>query len=103
MILGCVPSYTSYQDSLRALTVGNPLLSYLDVRLLGFLPPGLTFGEARHLGPRLVRHNSLKPIQDDSGDNVFQGRAVHIPVEAPILEDLNKKGPVTKDTHPKEC
>ena len=87
LILGCVPSYTSYQDSSSALIVGSPLLSYLDIRLQGFLPKGLTTSEARHLGPRLVRQDSLEPIRDGSRDNVFQGRAVYIPVEAPILED----------------
>lgn len=48
LILGCMPSYTNYQDSLGVLTVGGPLLSYLDVRLPGFLPHGLTSGKARH-------------------------------------------------------
>lgn len=56
LILGYVPSYTSYQDLSSVLTVGNPLLLYLDVRLPGFLPQGLTSREAKHLGPRLVRH-----------------------------------------------
>ena len=51
LILGCVPSYTSYQDLSSALTVGSPLLSYLDVHLPGFLLQGLTSGEERHLGP----------------------------------------------------
>ena len=32
---------------------------------------GLTSGEAKHLGPQLVRHDSLEPIQDGSGDTVF--------------------------------
>nr|POE99886.1 hypothetical protein CFP56_68864 [Quercus suber] len=32
LILGCVPSYTSYEDSLSALTIGSPLLSYLDIQ-----------------------------------------------------------------------
>ena len=48
LILGCMPSYTSYQDSLGALTVGSPLLSDLDVRLQGFMPHKLTSGKARH-------------------------------------------------------
>lgn len=73
LILGCVPSYTSYQDSLSALTVRSPLLSYLDVQLHGFLLKRLTFSEARELGPRLVRHDSLEPMQDSLGDIVFQG------------------------------
>ena len=54
LILGCVPSYTSYQDSLSTLTINSSLLSYLDVRMPRFLPCGLTSSEARHLGPRLV-------------------------------------------------
>lgn len=48
LILGCMPSYTSYQDSLGALTVGSPLLFDLDVRLQGFMPHKLTSGKARH-------------------------------------------------------
>ena len=100
LILGCVPYYTSYQNSSSALTVGSPLLLYLDVRLLGFLPKGLTFEEARHLGPQLVRHDSLEPIQDGSRDTVFQGRAEDIPMEAPILGDPNEEGSVTKETNP---
>lgn len=91
LILGCVPSYTSYQDSSSALTVSSPLLSYLDIRLPGFLPRGLMSKEARQLGPRIVRHDSLKPIQDGSRDRVFQGKAVHIPLEALVLEDPTEK------------
>lgn len=100
LILGCVPSYTSYQDLSSALTVGSLLLSFLDIWMPGFLPKGLTSGEARHLGPRLVRHGSLEPNQDDSGDTVFQGRAMHIPVEASILGDPNIKDPVAQETNP---
>ena len=77
--------------------VGSPLFSYLDVWLPEFLPHGLTSGEARHLGSRLVRHDSLEPIQDSSRDTVFQGRAIHIPLEAPILGDPNEKGSVTEE------
>ena len=77
-------------------------MSYLDVRLPRFLPLKLTSGEARHLGPRLVRHNSLEPIQNGSWDNIFQGQVVHIPVEAPILRDPNKEGLVAEDRHPEE-
>ena len=83
-----MPSYTGYQDSLGALIVGSPLLSYLDVWLPEFLPHGLTSGEARHQGPRIVRESSLEPVRDDSGDIVFHGRVVHIPVEALIADAL---------------
>lgn len=97
MILGCVPSYMSYQDSSSALTVSSRLLSYLYVRLPRFLPHGLMSREARHLGPLVVRHDSLKPIQDGSRDIVFQGQAVYIPLEAsvsriPVLGNLVCEG-----------
>lgn len=48
LILVCMPLYTSYQDSLDALTIDSPLLSYLEVRLSRFMPHELTSGEARH-------------------------------------------------------
>ena len=80
--------------------VGNSLLSYLDVRLPGFLPKGLTSREATDLGPRLVRQDSLKPIQDSLGDTVFQNWVEHIPVEARILGDSDEKGLNTKETNP---
>ena len=88
MILGCVPSYTGYQDSLGALIVRIPLLSYLDVWLPEFLPHGLTSGEARHQGPRIVWESSLEPICDDSGDTVFHSDVVHIPIEALTADAL---------------
>ena len=96
MILCCVPSYTSYQDSLGVLTVNSPLLSYLDVRLPRFLLNKLTSGEARCYGPRIVRQDSLEPVHDGSGDNVFQGLAMHIPVKAPLLEGLIAEAPIAE-------
>ena len=87
LILGCVPSYTNYQDSSSTLTIGSPLLSYFDVQLLEFLPHGLTCDKVKHQGPRRVRQGLLKLIHYGSTDIVFQGRAVHIPVETPILDD----------------
>ena len=93
LILGCVPSYTSYQDSLGALIVGNPLLSYLDVQLPGFLLNGLSNGKVRNQGLIRVKQGSLKPVRDDSVDTVFQGRALHIPVEALNLEAPFVKAP----------
>ena len=83
-----MPSYTGYHDSLGALIVGSPLLSYLDVWLPEFLLHGLTSGEARHQGPRIVRESSLEPVCDDLGDTVFHGRAVHISVEALTADAL---------------
>ena len=81
LILGCIPSYTNYQDPGLALTVGSPLLSYIDIHLPGFLPRGLTVGETWERDPHLRREDSLSLIRDGSADTVFQGRAEHLPVE----------------------
>ena len=87
LILGCVPSYTNYQDSSGTLMIDSPLLSYFDVQLLEFLPHGLTCDKVKHQGPRRVRQGLLELIHNGLVDIVFQGRAVHIPVETPILDD----------------
>ena len=73
LILGCTPVYTSYQPFGQALTVGSPLLSYLDVWHQGFFPPRLTISEARDLSPQLIRVGLLVPVRDGSADTVFQG------------------------------
>ena len=83
LILGCTPIYTSFQGPSQALTVSSPLLSYLDIRLCGFLPPGLTPDEAQRLGPWQFSVGSLLPVRDDSTDTIFHSRAEHIPVEEP--------------------
>lgn len=88
VIFGFVPSYTNYQDTLGALTIDSPLLSYLDVWLPRFLLSRLTSDEARYQGPRRVRQGSLELVRDGSADTVFQGQDVHILVKAPNLEPL---------------
>lgn len=85
----CVPTYTSYQDLMWALTVESSLLSFLDVDLPGFVPPGLTSEEPRHQGPRIFQAGSLELVWDGLGDIVFQGRAMHIPIDALIKNELN--------------
>ena len=45
----------------------------------------------KHQGPRRVRQGLLELIHYGSTDIVFQGRAVHIPVETPILDDHSSK------------
>ena len=40
-------------------------------------------GEAQDLGPLLVWAESLIPVRDTSTDSVFQGRAIHKPIEEP--------------------
>ena len=89
LILSCVPSYTSYQDSSSALTVGSPLLSYLDIRLSRFWPNRITSGKARH--SRRVRESSLEPLHDGLADTVFHGRVEHIPFEAPVPPELTEE------------
>ena len=81
LILDCIPSYTSYQDPRQALTVGNLLLSYIDVHLWGFLLRGLTLGEARRLGLRQIRKGSLLLVTDSFANWVFHDKVEHIPVE----------------------
>ena len=93
LILDHTPAYTSFQDPSHELTVGSPLLSYLDVRLRGFLPKGLTLGEARRLGPWQIREGSLLPVRDGSTDRVFHGRAEHILIKEPH-EEIQAKGQV---------
>ena len=83
LILGCTPIYMSYQNPEQALNVGNPLLSYIDVQHQGFFPLGLTIGEARDLGPQLIKVGSLVPMRDGSTDIVFHSCAEHILVEQP--------------------
>ena len=73
LILRCVPSYTSYQDSSGALIVGSSLLSYLYVWLPDFLLNELTSREAKHQGPRRVWEGSLELVRDGSSDTVFRG------------------------------
>ena len=51
------------------------------MRHQGFLLPRLTVGEARDLGLCLIRVGLLVPIRDSTADIVFQGRALHTPVE----------------------
>lgn len=81
LILGVAPVYTNYQPYGQALTVGRPLLSYIDMRHRGFFPPRLTISEARDLDPRLIRVSSLVPARDESVGTVFEGRALHTLVE----------------------
>ncbi|KAL0003384.1 hypothetical protein SO802_017165 [Lithocarpus litseifolius] len=76
LILGHTLAYNSFQDPGQALTIDSPLLSYLDVRLQGFLPRGLTLGEAQRLGPQQIREGSLLPFKDGSVDRAFHARRI---------------------------
>ena len=81
LILGYTPVYSTWQLFGQALLVDRPLLSYIDVRLPNFLLTDLIVGEAQDLGPRLTRAESLVLMRNASTNIVFQGLAVHRPVE----------------------
>ena len=81
LILGVDPIYSTWQAFSQALLVDSPLFSYIDVWHANFLPPRLTIGEARDLGPRYTCSEELAPIQDESIELVSQNRRVHVPVE----------------------
>ena len=66
LILGVDPVYSTWQPFSQALIVDSPLLSYIDVRHVNFLPPNFTVGEARDLDPRYTCSNELAPIRDES-------------------------------------
>lgn len=57
---------------------------YIDVQHQGILLRGLIIGEARDLGPWLIRVGSLVPVRDRLVDYFFHGRTEHIPVEHPV-------------------
>ena len=61
----------------------SSLLSYIDIQHANFLPPSLTVGEARDLGPRYITVEDLAPMRDESAERVSQSRRVHVPVEEP--------------------
>ena len=54
LIFGLEPMYSTWQAFRQALLVGNPLLSYIDVRYANFLPLRLTVREARDLVPVIL-------------------------------------------------
>ena len=70
----------------QVLLVDSPLLSYIDVRHANFLPPKLTVGEARDLGPWYTCSDELVTVRDESAKRVSQNRQIHVLVEpeAPI-------------------
>ena len=77
--------------------MGSPLLSYLDVQLYGFLPRGLTLGEAQRFGLWQIKEGSLLPVKDSLIDRVFQNQAEHIPIEEPN-EEVQVEGRVVVES-----
>ena len=77
--------------------MGSPLLSYFDVQLCGFLPRGLTLGEAQRLGLWQIKKGSLLPVKDSLTDRVFHNQAEHIPIEEPD-EEVQVEGRVVVES-----
>ena len=70
LILGVKPIYSSWQSFKQALLVDSPLLSYIDVRHVNFLPLKFTVGEARELGRRYTCSDELALLRDESAEHV---------------------------------
>ena len=70
LILGVEPVYSTWQPFKQALLVDSPLLSYIDVWYVSFLPPKLTTGEAREFGRRFTCSDELAPLRDESAERV---------------------------------
>ena len=70
LILGVDPVYSTWQAFSLDLLVDSPLLSYIDIWHANFLPPKLTVGEARDLGPWYTCSDELAPIWDKPVERV---------------------------------
>lgn len=63
--------------------VDSPLLLYIDVRHLNFLPSLLTIGEAWDLGPLYTTAEDLTPVRDESAKQVSQNHRTYVPIREP--------------------
>lgn len=70
LILGVDPVYSTWQPFSQALLVDSLLLSYIDIQHANFLPPSITVGEARDLGPRYTCSDELALVRDESAEVV---------------------------------
>ena len=68
LILGVDPVYSTWQPFSQAILVDSPLLSYIDVWHANFLPPSITIGESRDLGPQYTCSDKLAPMKDESAE-----------------------------------
>ena len=90
LILGCTLSYFNYQDLGLAFLATHPLLTYIDVHLLGSLL-NISVNEAWERGPCQTREGSLELIRDGLGDLVFHGRLQHIPISDVEDEEMGNR------------
>ena len=56
---------------------------YIDVQHPYLLPPNLTVGEVRDLGPQYTTAEDLASVRDASVEQASQNHRVHVPVGEP--------------------
>ena len=86
------PVYSTWQPFKQALLVDSPLLSYIDVWYVNFLPPKLTTGEAREFVRRFTCSDELAPLRDESVERASR-RLREIAHEAIQQEDQVQQQP----------
>ena len=74
LILGYDPVYRTWQPFSQDLLLDSPLLFYINVWHANFLPPKLTFGEARDIVPRYTTTDDLAPVREEFAKCVSQNR-----------------------------
>ena len=83
LILGYNPVYRTWQPFSQDLLLDSLLLSYIDVQHANFLPPKLTFGEARDIGLHYTTADDLALVRDESAKHGSQSHQAHVPIEEP--------------------
>ena len=96
LILGVEPVYSTWQPFKQALIVDSPLLSYIDVRYVNFLPPKLTTRKAREFGPQFTCSDELVPLRDESAEQA-SWHLREIAHEAIPQEEQAQEQPIPED------
>ena len=96
LILRVEPVYSTWQPFKQALIVDSPLLSYIDVWYVNFLPPKLSIGEAREFGRRFTCADELAPLRDESAEQTSR-RLREIAHEAIQQEGQVQEQPVPEN------
>ena len=104
LILRVEPMYSTWQSFKQALLVDSPMLSYIDVRYVSFLPPKLMTREAREYGKCYTYFDELAPLWDKSAERVSRRlrELAHkaIQQKAPVQEQAQPENPVVEPEHP---
>ena len=81
LILDCKPVYRTWQPFSQDILLDSPLLSYIDMRHVNFLPPKLTSSEAQDISSRYTTADDLASVRDKSAKCVSRSCQQHFPVE----------------------